>query len=357
MASAESMADGFAPAAHVNDLAAALRSEGHTVSVVGEDSGAYHDAGILGRLWRYLKINWRMLKALGQYEVFIARAHFAQLPWVLCAWIRGRPVFHEMNGKMFDAATTYGWLRVLQGIIDRSYLLQFRLASGITCTTQEIADHLAERKITTPLAVVGNGVDPTQFFPGSQQKIVPAAVFPSALAPWHGVRTLLEALDEAAWPPDLRVLIVGDGAQADLVRQKALKDPRVCFLGRADRSELATILREASIGLCLVEPLDARGMREVYPLKLFEMMASGLPIIATDLPGQSDIVRAHGVDMVIPCNNPIALAEAVAQFHYSDELRHMGRRGIVAAKGFYTWRLRAQELIDFIISTLQSKQN
>jgi len=81
------------------------------------------------------------------------------------------------------------------------------------------------------------------------------------------------------------------------------------------------------------------------PLKLFETLACGIPVIVSDLPGQADLVRAGRCGLVIPGNDPAALARAVAQLAAApDEAREMGRRGAALVRAEHSWRARAIEI-------------
>ena len=55
------------------------------------------------------------------------------------------------------------------------------------------------------------------------------------------------------------------------------------------------------------------------PLKLFETLACGIPAIVSELPGQADLIREGRCGLVIPCNDPTALARAVAAYRQEDD--------------------------------------
>jgi glycosyltransferase involved in cell wall biosynthesis len=341
---AESIAEGHAAHTRTSATAGILRQLGHHVTIVGVDDGPYSGVSFYRRLLRYVRINRTMVRLLPDYDVVIARGHFAHLPWVLMAQRMNKPVIYEMNGYVFDAMTTYNVLMPVQPLIKICYMMQFARSARILCVTQEIAEHIRNLGGYTTVETISNGVDSTIFHPGPDDEAGDYAIFPSSLAPWHGVQTLLDAVVHPAWPKDLKLVIAGDGVQAPLVRERAARNPVIQYLGLLDQETLAAKLRAARIGLCLVEPVESRVMSEVYPLKLFEMMASGVPVVATDLPGQRDIIRDSGAGVMVPLHDPAAVAEAVRTLQLSPERKALGIAGAAAVQARYDWRFGAAAL-------------
>jgi glycosyltransferase involved in cell wall biosynthesis len=361
MVVAESFADGYAPFSHATGLARALSKKGYQLSLIAEDTGPYHKNGLFARLKRFYRINRKALAALSQSDLVLARGHFAHFPWVLVARMRGIPVMHEMNGQVYDAAITYRWLAPLQWILTTSYQSQLRSSIGVACITAEIAENIRSHAPSIPLKVIGNGVDQEIFYP--RQKDAdnkntdanppePFVIFPSSLTAWHGVSTLLDAIKHPAWPKNLNVAIVGDGVQSQIVKEAAAVDSRIHHMSLLKQQALANLMRKASLGLCLIDSLSERGLVEVLPLKLFEMMASELAVVASDVPGQSGVITQTGAGVLVPPKDPAELAKTVAAIFESDARTQMGQLGRKAVLEQYCWDHRAEEYCDFIAHTL-----
>lgn len=338
LVAAESLAEGYAPHTRMNANVAILHHLGHTTTVIGRDDGPYFKASLWQRIKRYWNVNRRAIASINDHDVMLVRGHFAHLPWEFIAWWRGKPIIYEMNGFVFDATTTYGGLRLFQPLIKRIYMLQFRMATTIICVSEEISAHISKLGAYPSVRTVSNGVDGSLFHPAEDGHVESYAIFASSLAPWHGVRVLLDAVESPDWPQDLTLLIAGDGVDADAVRDRAQRTPLINYVGLLERTQLAGMMRRASIGLCLVQPVSHRQVQEVYPLKLFEMMASGLPIIATDLPGQADIVRDAGAGIIVPVDDSKALARAIRALHENPSKRLLGKAAAAAVQERYEWR-------------------
>jgi glycosyltransferase involved in cell wall biosynthesis len=360
LVSAESLVEGYAANARINANLGVLTLLGHSATVIGEDDGPYFEASLWQRLKRYLRVNRRVVDAMADHDVLIARGHFAHLPWVFLAWLRGKPIIYEMNGFVFDAMTTYGGLRVVQPLIKRVYMLQFRMATTIMCLSSEIAAHIRKLGDYPSITTVANGVDSNLFHPTDGATSENYAIFASSLAPWHGTDTLLDAVNSPHWPSDLKLVIAGDGVQADAVRQRAAGTPLIEYVGLLDRARLADLMRRASIGLCLIQPVARRKVSEVYPLKLYEMMASGLPIVATDLPGQREVVENSGAGIVVPLNDPESIARAVRNLYVNPRRRDIGLAAAAAVRERFDWRYGAalmQTILDEAVARNGGEQS
>src|SRR5262249_57365765 len=80
----------------------------------------------------------------------------------------------------------------------------------------------------------------------------------------------------------------------------------------SDLEQIPELIAGALAGLIPITNPRGRSSTGVSPLKLYETMACGIPVIATDLPGLGDVVRAGQCGIVIPCDDAGALAPPVA---------------------------------------------
>jgi glycosyltransferase involved in cell wall biosynthesis len=84
-------------------------------------------------------------------------------------------------------------------------------------------------------------------------------------------------------------------------------------------------------------------------LKLFEVLACGVPAIVSDLPGQSDLVRKHRCGIVYPLDDAHALAQCVAELvRNPDVARMMGKRGYQLVEKEYSWDILARKTEGFL---------
>lgn len=159
--------------------------------------------------------------------------------------------------------------------------------------------------------VIPNGAD-TELFRPPQGGRGPGPVrlfFHGRVVYQKGLDTLLEALGNLPRTPDWELHVVGDGPQRPEleVRARGLGiAERVFFRGWMRRPELAEVIREMDL---YVFPSRDEGM----PNAVLEAMASGLPVVATRIAGNEELVVPEETGLLVPPDSPRELAAALSR--------------------------------------------
>lgn len=179
-----------------------------------------------------------------------------------------------------------------------------------------------------PVHTVPNGVELAPPMPDRPDGPVLCV---ARLVPKKGVDVLIRAAAQIhARTPDLRVEIIGGGPlRGDLERQAhrlGIGD-RVVFRGPQPWGEV-----ESAFGRCSVIVMACRvakdGDRDGMPTVLTEALARGLPVISTDVAGIPELVRDHETGLLVPPEDPAALADAIEMLLRDRELaRRLGLAG------------------------------
>jgi len=344
--SLETPRPGQAADTHMREIVAGLEELGWKVTLFhGCASGARTYASFLSRLRNYVSVQISLARKLSLFNVVYVRGHFAAAPVVWWARTRGIPVVHEVNGKPIDLGISYPALKPFVPLIAWLYRVQYRRASFLFAVTEGLKEWACSFAGHDRVAVISNGANTDIFRPDGPAtdfggRVV---VFVGGLFAWHGIDTMIAALCENDWPSDTRLVVIGDGPE-----RAKLANPlegRLEWLGLKPYADIPSFLRGAVAALCVIEDPGGRSASGVAPLKMFEAMACGVPVIVSDLPFQADIVRKTDAGLVVPPGSPAALARAVAALTRDhDGAGRMGRNGAAYVRSEASWKLRSREL-------------
>ena len=225
----------------------------------------------------------------------------------------------------------------------------WRAADGYVTITRGLAAELgAAFGDRRQIAVVPDGVrlpDGRTFAAPVRRE--PAVVgYAGHLYPWKGVDILLRALALVA---DVRGLIVGGhpgepdlGALRSLAGELGL-DRRVTFTGAVDPSRVGAALADADI-LVLPNTETTVSARYTSPLKLFEYLAAGRPIVASNLPALREVLTAGDTAVLVAPGDPGALAAGIRRVLDDPAMGEgLARRAFELAAD-YSWDRRAARL-------------
>ncbi|MET1034821.1 MAG: glycosyltransferase family 4 protein [Arthrobacter sp.] len=199
---------------------------------------------------------------------------------------------------------------------------QARAAARTVCVSEPVADWVRGQvgpAAGSRVVVVANGVNTDRIRPrsvagtGGPPEGPPAVVFVGTLKPWHGVEVLVDAVarSRGRW----RLRIVGDGPLAGRLRDRAASHgprvgDRIEFAGAVDPERVGALLGEASIA---VAPYPAASAADAYfsPLKIYEYLAAGLPVVASRVGQVPGIVRDGRTGVLVEPSDAAELAAAL----------------------------------------------
>jgi glycosyltransferase involved in cell wall biosynthesis len=179
--------------------------------------------------------------------------------------------------------------------------------------------------------VISHGIHSHEYTPREVLPIKHSILFLAVLEYWKGIFTLLDAFDRVApLVADSTLEIWGDGRESVAVDKRIAESPfreRIFRRGRAPRDDVARIMRSHSV-YCMPS------YGEPFGMTLLEAMASGVPVVTTDVGGPPFIVHAEG-GRVVPMRDAERLADALVEILSDRELQ--------ASMGAYNRRRVEQE--------------
>lgn len=334
---------GQASYVHIHEIVENLKRLGWEVDLFTPPPGSpEHRPSVFKKANEYVRTMRRALAKLGTYDVLYVRAHALAWPVSVAGGRRGLAVVQEVNGTEVDLIVSRPWLRPLRGFLRWLYVSQYRRASHLFPVAKELGEWLRARTGHDRITVVPNAANTDLFRPIDRAPVDPFVVFFGGLTDWHGIEVMIEAVRHPEWPKRVELVIIGAGARQSAVEAAVGAGLPIRWLGHRPYGEIPGLIAGAIAGLNPITDPLGRAATGMNPLKLYEMLASGLAAIVTDLPGQAELVAKGGCGLVIPPGDPAALARAVAELAADPVLAHeMGRRGTELVHAAHSWRTRA----------------
>jgi len=354
---------------HVRAVADGLAALGHEVHVLAQRGGGSFPAGA---------VRWHdMRPPLGSAHLRFARA------WRVAAIARSiRPDvvmerYFNFGGEGVRAAASCGALAVLEvnapvvdypgapkRLLDRALIVEpMRRWREWQCRTADVI--ISPSRAILPawlpagrVVEVEWGADTERFRPGAEGPVpferrpgTVVAVFAGAFRAWHGAVHLVEAIRHLRrrGVENVAAVLAGDGPEAPRVRRAAEGLDGVTFTGPVAHDAMPALLAAADVG---VAPFDVAAHAPLAiafywsPLKVFEYMASGLPVVAPAIDGMRRIVADDREGVLYDPADPMALADALARLVDAGTRRRLGEAARARAVGEFSWAGHCARLQD-----------
>ena len=240
----------------------------------------------------------------------------------------------EVNAPLIEEQRTHRVL-VDEEAAGNALARQVAAATATIAVSDPVRDWVRERTGSESVHTVPNGVSITRIVPRPEEIGDPVVTFVGTLKPWHGVADLLAAAALAKRPWKLR--IIGDGPErAALEEQAAGLGIEVDFRGAVAPADMPGQLAGSAIGVAPYPDLGGEQQQYFSPLKVYEYLAAGLPVVASAVGQLPQILGELGT--LVPPSDPAALAAAIDDLAADPVLRgELGWRGRVQAEEKHSW--------------------
>lgn len=284
----------------------ALREVGRFADEIRQVGCPVHQlkpAGRIGQIRQMMELFRR-----GRFDVVHTHNTYPHLYASVAARLAGVPVV--INTRHGQRAG-HGWksrvpFRWASHLVDRIVAVSDDAAQ--LCVR---ADGVSARKVTR----IWNGID-LSHFAYHEPTSAPIAISVARLSAEKDFPTLLRAMEKAIRDvPELKLILVGDGPERarleELARELSITHC-IEFLG--ERTDVPSLLTQAGFFV-------SSSLTEGISLTLLEAMAVGLPVVATAVGGNSEIVVEGETGHLVPAANPDALAQAIVNMCHHAEGR------------------------------------
>ena len=285
----------------------------------------------------------------------------------------GVPFVLEYNGS--EIWMSRHWSRPLkyEALASRIELLNVKSADLVVVVSRAMRDELVARGVNADRVLVNpNAVDPNRYTPAIDGSAIRRRYqlegqtvlgFISTFQPWHGAVFLAEAFvallrDHPEYRHSVRLLMIGTGKEADAARHvvttAGLGDV-IHFTGLVAQEDGPEHLAACDI---LVSPHVPNADGTPFfgsPTKLFEYMAMGKGIVASNLDQIGEVLRHGETAWLVRPGDTGALAEGLARLVRDPELRRAlgaaARRDVLA---HHTWRAHVRRTLDALAARVRA---
>jgi glycosyltransferase involved in cell wall biosynthesis len=220
---------------------------------------------------------------------------------------------------------------------------------GLVTISNNLMNYLSKHfEVHSPIIKASDGVDLDLFGHLGGDEIDPnLIIYTGSLFGWKGVDTIVKAM---RYLPQQRLWIFGGGyremrEKEHLARQWKVSD-RCRFHGYVSRMDLVKPLTRAYVGV-LPNHREEISERFTSPLKLFEYMAAGKVVVASDLPSIREILNEQTAYLCPPAS-PRSLAETIHSIYRDPSLARSRIEASRAMAQHFSWTRRAETIREFL---------
>jgi glycosyltransferase involved in cell wall biosynthesis len=229
------------------------------------------------------------------------------------------------------------------------------LLDGMIAATPAIAKRFPARKtaVVQNFPILGE-LEVAESVPYAERR--PLIAYVGAIFASRGIREMVQAVALLPETLDAQLILAGKFTPPEL-EEEVRHLPgweRTEFVGWLSRDGVARLLGRARVGVVLLHLIPY--FSEAQPIKLFEYMAAGIPIVASDFPLWREFVEGAGCGILVDPGDPQAIAGAIRWLlEHPAEAEAMGQRGREAARTRYNWDQEAQKLLAFYGEVLRQR--
>ena len=304
--------------------------------------------------WRELggRADW-VYERFATMQVLGHRFKRAGVPWIL-----------ETQGLFYYETKVERATVGLSALAERIEKRAYRACDVLIAISEPLKDLIVEQCGVDPakVVVVPNAVELDRFDPalnGVERPFEELTLgFVGGLIGWQALDVLLEAMAEIEAEDGLKtaLVVVGDGAMRDpwtaRARELGLAD-RVRFTGQVAGDQIKHAMAGFDLGYAGAKVM-AIGQMYHSPIKLYEYMAQGLPIVAADYPDARGLVEGQGTGFLFEPGDKAMLKAVLRTAHERRaDLPAMGARGRQLIEARHTWPARVAAMLPILQQKLR----
>lgn len=277
-------------------------------------------------------------------------------------------IIFEKNGIMRDelqlVSNKINPFRYLESI----ELFFLRYAEIVIVVTPLLKEYLVENGVDKKkIYLIENGANTDLFRPIEKETARKQldldnksnyVCFVGNLAPWQGLEYLIKAVPKVIENVQVNFLIVGEGVMREklerMVNELDMKD-NITFTGLVHYDSVPLYMNASDV--CVAPFIKERNEKiGLSPLKIYEYMACGKPVISSRIPNLEFIEEQNAGFLVEP-EDPFKLADSIITFFKDDELKKIGTKSREYIMNYNSWKGVCERIISIYEKTVENKNN
>lgn len=305
-----------------------------------------------------------MLERKGPFDLIYERYSLWSFAGTEFANTKSIPSVLEVNSPLVNEQKRYrqiAHVRTAEKIAQRV----FGLATVLIAVSKPIANYIKRfPRVRGEVLVLPNGVNPDRF----ARKVLPALTasrrtftvgFVGSIRPWHGLPILIDAFSIFTQSyPQARLLIVGDGRdKKSLVERLEMRGliKKTHFTGAVPHHEVPGLM--ASMDVAVAPYTKQRGFY-FSPLKIYEYMAAGLPVVASNIGQIKEIIENGKNGILASPGDSAELALALKMLKRNPDLRkRLGHEAKSTIMKSHTWDKKVKQILSLAGIDLNGKNS
>jgi len=366
---------------HIKEVIDGLQKHGHQVGLIGSSMATLENADNFYNihpnklpLFKYFSIKEKsyfissvlffltLIKVLRHYDLIYARDFHTVIIALIPRLLFKKKLVFEINGLASKEQRLKGdsvVSSILAFLIEKTEKLATKYSDRIVAVTPQIASYLVTRFDCqqSKVEVVTNGVNTKKFYPVQDKRILAewrrrlgiaegeiVVAFVGNLAPWQGVESLIQVAPTLLRDHDnIRFLIIGDGVLKDELKANVNKlgiSKNFIFTGMIDYKLIPLYINITDV--CVL--LKRRLASGYSPIKVYEYMACGKPIVASRVEGL-EFVETEGVGRLVESENIPNIGEVLRDLLKNSQKRmEMGLKGYQLARQRFDWESKVAQI-------------
>jgi glycosyltransferase involved in cell wall biosynthesis len=304
-----------------------------------------------GRLERMTRGVWRACREALRENAEVFQFHDPELlPVGLFLAMCGKKVVSDVHEdvprQILSKFYLPSWFRrPLAWALEKTENFSAQHFAAVITATPAIAQRFATRNCNTiiirnypPLALPAANV-----MPWSERPL--SVVYAGLISRERGIVEMVRAMAMLPAQIPARLLLAGRFVNQALFHEVCRLPgwEKVDYVGVIDQTQVLELLGRARIGLLVLHPEP--NYVNSLPIKLFEYMAAGLPVLASRFPVWEEIIEAANCGVLVDPLRPSVIAEAIETLLCSPQGPTLGSRGRAAVADHFNWEQESQQLI------------